>query len=82
MSTSYTSSPPSATMACSGIDFFLQIGKNFSPTFSPLRYWVSVLQPEHGALVDESGMIRTQRGTKQIIEWSQFEWDALYDTTP
>jgi hypothetical protein len=39
------------------------IGKNqlpFLSQFSPLQYQVSLLQPKKRALVDESGMTRTQ----------------------
>jgi len=34
------------------------------------------------ALVDESGMIRTQMGTHNRSEIGRSAWDALYDTTP
>jgi len=34
------------------------------------------------ALVDESGMIRTQMGTHNRSENGRSAWDALYDTTP
>jgi hypothetical protein len=36
----------------------------------------------HRALVDESGMIRTQMGTHNRSEIGSSAWDALYDTTP
>jgi hypothetical protein len=34
------------------------------------------------ALVDESGMIRTQMGTHNRSESGRSAWDTLYDTTP
>jgi hypothetical protein len=36
----------------------------------------------HRALLDKSGMIRTQMGTHNISENGRSAWDALYDTTP
>jgi hypothetical protein len=34
------------------------------------------------ALVDESGMIRTQMGTHNRSEDGRSTWDSLYNTTP
>jgi hypothetical protein len=40
--------------------------KDFSPSYFPLPYQVSLLQPEHRTPADESGMIRTQMGAQYI----------------
>jgi hypothetical protein len=42
---------------------------------------ISVSAANQIALVDESGMIRTQMGTHNISENCRSVWDALYDTT-
>jgi hypothetical protein len=51
-----------------------------------LAYSVSLLGVSAGIcqrdLVDESGMIRTQKGTHNTAENGRSAWDALYDTIP
>jgi hypothetical protein len=39
-----------------------KFSNNFLPSFSLLRYQISLLQLEDSTLVDEYGMIRTQMG--------------------
>jgi hypothetical protein len=43
---------------------------------------MSLLQPEHRQLVDESGMIRAQMESIIDQKMATVAWDALYDTTP
>jgi hypothetical protein len=49
----------------------------FSPSFSPLCYYVSLLQPEQRTLVDELGTIRTQMGSTIDQKMVAVEWNAL-----
>jgi hypothetical protein len=55
-------------------DFFAKL-----LTASPLYISVGTCQR---ALMDESGMIRTQMRTHKRSENDRSAWDALYDTTP
>jgi hypothetical protein len=40
-----------------------------------------MLQPQHRTLVDESGIIITQVGSRIDKKMVAVAWDALYDTT-
>jgi len=56
--------------------------QHFSASFTSLRYWVSLRQPQQRALVDEPLMIRTQMGSTTDRKMVVTAWDALYNTTP
>jgi hypothetical protein len=56
---------------------FMDIPYQVSPHFAAR----CLLQPDHATLVDESGIIRTQMGSRTDQKMVAVTWDSLYSTT-